>query len=221
MARTGRPQINDDATLAAMADLILADPKMKPTTAFKNVFSAVTTVHSEDSARRRVTLKFNVDRERLLQASVNRRGVRAKPAPSVFQGKHSLGVSDSPFAMALRDVQTQAVGICDSPAFLALREAHQAMAMLSDSPMLERLRDAQQAAAGISGSPAFLALREAHQAMAVLSQNPALEQLREANKVAMALTQNPALEGLREAHQAALGIYDSPEFKAMRVLVGR
>lgn len=162
----GRPRgdgIDDERELAAMADMLLANPTMRPTTAYKRIVR-----RPGQSAIRRIQAKWRDRRETFLAAATERRAqAQAKTAArTVSSGSSPLRLATEAAARRIdgfvaglafgRDVQTEL------SALAALRDA-------VDPPAVRRLRELTQnplanAMRAMDGHPSLRAMR-AGQAM--------------------------------------------------------
>lgn len=183
----GRPPgtgLNDVPTLSKVADMLLANPRMKPTTAIVRVLGK-----PGPSTIRRLQEKWKVggpdylaearraaEREayrRSLEATIQRQSVEA------FRSSRRLGLGatldgfDSPAMKAIQEA-------LNSPAMRAMRElqdspAMRAMRELHDSPAMRAMRELQnspvmRAAQEAMNSPAMRALQEQMERARILSE---------------------------------------------------
>ena len=188
--KRGRPKgsgVDDSEDLAAVADLLAANPRLKPTTAMKRVRCELSESH-----KRRLQVKWKIQRDRLLAEAITRKNLRSdapaavsvparrRRASSIHRGSHlSSYRHGNPAGEAIRQLR-------QSSAMEAMRQVQQgtlmeAMRQLQQSPAMEAIRQLQQ-------SPGMEAIRQ-------LQQSPAMEAIRQ-------LQQSPAMEAIRQLQQS-------------------
>lgn len=187
----GRPRgdgIDDERELAAMADMLLANPTMRPTTAYKRIVR-----RPEQSAIRRIQAKWRDRRETFLTAATERRAqaqarTAARTVSSGSSGSSSMRLATEAAARRIdgfvaglafgRDVQTELSALAtlrdavDPPAVRRLRELTQnplanAMRAMDGHPSLRAMRAGQammdtptmRAARGLEDTTVSRALR--------------------------------------------------------------
>lgn len=155
----GRPKgtcLDDRPTLRAVADLLLSEPSLRPTTAMKRVKPKLTQAET-----RRLQAKWKLSADALM-AEAKERAVRDRVRSTSARAPSNLGamaeftravraLQDDPITRAVRDAQ-------NSPAMKAMREFHDSPAMRAireyqNSPMMRAMREFQE-------SPMMRALRD-------------------------------------------------------------
>lgn len=182
----GRPPgtgLNDDPTLSKVADMLLVNPRMKPTTAMARVLD-----RPGPSTVRRLQVKWHAkgatylaeaEARRAAEREAHRRSLEAtirRQSVEAYRSSRGLGAAfaafDSPAMQAVQEV-------LNSPAMRAMRELHNSPAMqavreLHNSPAMQAVRElhnspAMRAMQEAMGSPAMRALQEQMERTRILS----------------------------------------------------
>ena len=176
----GRPKgtviPTDQRVLNLLADLLLREPALPPTTAIKRLVPDWT-----DSVVHRLMGKWRKERQALLAEARQRQDARA--ARTASAGSGPVGGSAGSLTDQIRAIQESqslraAQAMMDSPAMKAMRE-------IADSPTMRAMREIQD-------SPALRAVREMHnspamQAIRQMQDSPMMQVMREQQRLRRAL----------------------------------
>jgi hypothetical protein len=195
--RPGRPKgdgTNDDKELAAMADMILANPGLRPTTAYKRVVHRPT-----EAAIRRIQAKWRERRETLLAAAGDRRD-RARERTAISPSAARAARFESATETAARRMDEMLGGFRSGlgrelAAMQALRDA-------VDPPALRELRR-------IMDNPLAKAMRS-------LDESTGVRAMREA----LGIWDNPTMHAAMGLEVGAVARALQAQDKAMRDLMG-
>ena len=196
--KRGRPVgtgLDDTPMLIRMADLMVANRGLKPTTAIKRLVP-----HADEAQIRRLQIKWRAGSSELMQ-DARRRATSGEPGthPARRTRRRGTSLAHLPnLARALRDAHENSAvkamrEMLESPTMRAARE-------LYDSPALRTARElydspAMRTARELYDSPAMRTARE-------LYNSPPMQAARE-------LQNSPAMQAMRE-------LQDSPAMRAMR-----
>ena len=175
----GRPRgtgLDDSPMLKKMADLLAADPKLKPTRAIKRVLE-----QPGETNVRRLQGKWKDDGARYLADAQARRAAVPVPArqlsaPQSLRTVHEIAELHRHMQDALSPAMRAAQEMMNSPGVRAMQEAAR---RLHESPTIRAIEELQN-------SPTMRAMRE-------LQNSPTMQAMRD-------LQESPAMQGIREAH---------------------
>ena len=196
----GRPigtGLDDRLTLQKMADMIVADPSMRPTTAAKRALDA-----PGESTIRRLQVKWKAGGTRYLgdarakrSAAIVPRRTAAPYSPRTFR---HLGEAQRKLSEAISPRMREVHEAMNSPAMQAAQEA---LRRYQESP---EMRAMQESMRRFEESPAVQAMREAQRRYA---ESPAIRAMQE-------LQSSPTMRAIQE-------LQSSPTMQAMRELNAR
>lgn len=169
---------NDARTLEAVADMVIATPTLRPTTAMRRVARKAT-----EADIRRFQAKWKEERETLLErARVRAEARRNTSASPPRRHRSSSGIASlERISQEMGAVSRLTHEMLDSPAMRAMRD-------LENSPALKAMRD-------LENSPALKAMRD-------LENSPALKAIRDlensATMRALRDLDSPAMKAIRQ-----------------------
>ncbi len=135
----GRPRgsgKNDTPYLAQVADLMVSDPSLKPTTAMKRVMLGHKWTETDQTLIRRWQVKWKADGVSLLAAARE----RARPKSIVYASKYYPRTATE----QLMEQQRRMQDLIDPPHMRVLREYEQHMRDLIDPPYMRWFREQEQ-----------------------------------------------------------------------------
>jgi hypothetical protein len=162
--RRGRPKgsgIDDAAVLGAIADTLVANDGMRPTTAMKRCVKGIGATHL-----RRLQVKWKLDGARLRAAALQRAEARSAAERAAAQPA-ARGALPATRGRSLEDAIRTLNAIHESPV-LAL---HGRLQDLVDPPFVRRMREMDAMLRGIANSPAIQAAQR-------LAESPAMRAMR-------------------------------------------
>lgn len=166
---------DDSPTLNKVADLIAANPALRPTTAIKRVIDT-----PDPSIIRRLQVKWRAGKEAYLAKAQARRAVAVVPArrastPYSPRTARQIVAAQRAMQDALGGSQLASVqAALNDPTLRAMREATSSPAMLALQEAMRRHQEspAMRALVELQNSPTMRAIRE-------LQTNPAMQAIRE------------------------------------------
>ena len=197
--RRGRPigtGKDDSSTLSRVADLIAANPALRPTTAIKRLLDTL-----DPSTIRRLQVKWRVGKDEYLAQARLRRTVvvaqaRRSNAPYSPRAARQLAAAHRAMQDTLGGSHLASVqAALNDPGLRAMREAMGSPAMLATQEAMRRYQEspAMRAIEEFRSSPAMRAIEE-------LQNSPTMRAIRE-------LQDSPAMRAMRDLQTKLGGLY--------------
>lgn len=177
----GRPRgtgKNDEPVLAAVADMIVVKPGLRPTTAMKRVFPT-----ARDADIRRLQLKWRDQSARLIDAARSRlearRAIKQQAAPRHSSGAGFRNYATDWLAQEIEAATRSALEFHESEALRAVREVHESAAMQAirefhDNAAMRAIREFQDSTAmrtmrELQNSDTLRLIREQQEVLSLMS----------------------------------------------------